>query len=38
MRTVENEEFTAFHDRGGGFYQDLHFRKCKYLFGHLHHR
>jgi len=31
MRLIENQEFTTFHDRGGGFYHDLHFKKCKFL-------
>lgn len=31
MRTFENEEFTAFQDRGGNVYEDLHFRKCTFV-------
>jgi hypothetical protein len=31
MRTFENEEFTAFYDRGGNVYEDLHFRKCTFV-------
>ena len=31
MRTFENEEFTAFYDRGGNVYEDLHFKKCTFI-------
>jgi hypothetical protein len=31
MRTFENEEFTAFYDRGGNVYEDLHFKKCTFV-------
>jgi hypothetical protein len=31
MRTFENEEFTAFHDRGGKVYEDLHFKRCTFI-------
>jgi hypothetical protein len=31
MRTFENEEFTAFYDRGGNVYEDLYFKKCTFI-------
>ena len=31
MRTFENDEFTAFYDRGGNVYEDLHFKKCTFI-------
>jgi hypothetical protein len=31
MRTFENAEFTAFHDRGGNVYEGLHFKKCTFI-------
>jgi hypothetical protein len=31
MRTFENEEFTAFYDRGGNVYEDLHFKRCTFV-------
>jgi hypothetical protein len=31
MRTFENEEFTAFHDRGGNVYEDIHFKRCTFI-------
>jgi hypothetical protein len=30
-RIFENEQFTAFHDRGGNVYENLHFRKCTFI-------
>jgi hypothetical protein len=31
MRTFENDQFTAFYDRGGNVYEDLHFKKCTFI-------
>jgi hypothetical protein len=31
MRRFENEQFTAFYDRGGNVYEDLHFKKCTFI-------
>lgn len=31
MRVFENQEFTSFYDRGGNLYEDLLFRKCKFI-------
>jgi hypothetical protein len=31
MRRFENEEFTAFHDRGGHVYEGLHFKRCTFV-------